>query len=106
MPHRGKLTQRPDSRLYAIDGVKEGLHDALVAFLETSLQGTRGKHVQEEGHRSTEVVIGADTVTVSFSNDLLSVYAPSGANTLIIVKIARKFDEALATRRYDQYFGP
>ncbi|MBK9550436.1 MAG: hypothetical protein IPO52_15375 [Gemmatimonadetes bacterium] len=106
MPHRGKLTQRPDSRLYAIDGVKEGLHDALVAFLVTSLQGTRGKHIQEEGHRSTEVVIGTDTVTVSFSNDLLSVYAPSGANTLIIVKIARKFDEALATRRYDQYFGP
>ncbi len=104
LPHRGILIEKPSSREYHVNGVKVELHEALIAFLETTLNGTRGQLKEYDGNRYTDVVIGSDTVTVSHSEERLVVFVGAGAKSLIVVTIARKFDAALATRRYDALF--
>jgi hypothetical protein len=106
MPHRGTLVEKTSSREYRLNDAKAELSEALIGFLETTMGGKRGKVEAGDGYRYTDVAIGADTVTVSFSDGAISVFVGAGANTLIIANIARKFDAALATRRYDRSFTP
>jgi hypothetical protein len=104
MPHRGTLVEKPSSREYHVNDAKAELHEALIAFLETTMSGTRGQPENSDGNRYTDVVIGSDTVTVSFSEGRVVVFVGAGAKSLIVATIARKFDAALATRRYDALF--
>jgi putative flippase GtrA len=105
MPRRGTLLEKQGSREYRLEHAKAELGEALIAFLESAMSGVRGKVEAGDEYRYTEVSIGTDTVTVSFSDEIISVWANTGANTLVVANIARKFDAALATRRYDKYFG-
>ncbi len=104
MPHRGTLMEKPSTREYHINDAKAELHEALIAFLETTMNGTRGPLENSDGNRYTDVVIGSDTVTVSHSETRVVVFVGAGAKSLIVATIARKFDAALATRRYDTLF--
>lgn len=106
MPRRGTLLEKQGSREYRLEHAKAELSEALISFLESAMRGVRGNVDAGDGYRYTEVRIGTDTVTVSFSDEIISVWAKTGANTLVVANIARKFDAALATRRYDKLFVP
>ncbi len=104
MPHRGTLVEKTSSREYRLNDAKAELSEALIGFLESAMGGVRGSVRADEGYRYTDVAIGVETVTVSFSDGVISVFVGAGANSLIVANIARKFDAALATRRYDRSF--
>lgn len=106
LPYRGKLsTERDGYREYRLQMAGRPVVEALVEFLKTEFKAemkTRGD--ETSGY---ELRIGGRVVNVTSQEDarVLSVWMERGTDTHLVADIARRFDEALATGKYDALFG-
>lgn len=106
LPWRGTLTlDYSGYREYRIGPALAGLRPALIDFLVAEFQAQRLP--AEEADFSHEVVIGGDTVHISFREEdhHVGVWMDRGTDTQLVATIAERFDAALATRRYDHLMG-
>jgi hypothetical protein len=108
LPYRGRLTTTSDgSHYYALTPGGQPLADAIVAFLVSELGGTRLPRGEYE--TSDKVRVGQNTVSVSptsgATDPQVSVSLAVGEqNATLIPEIAHRFDQALASGKYDQLF--
>lgn len=105
LPHRGFLMYDDENyREYRLAPARAGLRDALIEFLVSEFGGER---LGAEGTvPSPEVRIGDTEVHVSHDADRqhVSVWVDRGANTRLVLDIARRFDAALESGKYDHLF--
>lgn len=102
MLRRGLLTQEPGYRQYDLSPVDSGMQEVVEQFLIDELHATR-KPPSPNDFSSTLMVDG-QAVHVYFTDNKVGVFMDRNTNTLPVATIARKFDEALATRRHDSHF--
>lgn len=106
LPHRGVLMfNDPDYREYRWAPAREGLREALIAFLVTEFKGERLPHAASAF--AHEVRIGSATVNVSYEPERhhVGLWVNRGMDTRLVLDIGRRFDEALRSGRYDHLFG-
>lgn len=106
MPRRGTLTvDYSGYREYRIGPALAGLRPALIDFLAAEFQAERLP--AEEGDFSQRVLIGGDTVSVSFREEdhHVGVWMDRGTDNRLVATIAERFDAALRTGLYDHLFG-
>lgn len=106
MVHRGLLREESDYREYRVHRATSALQNALVEYLVAELHGEALPTTSAGGNR--EVKIDGRTVNVSFSEDdhHVGVWMERGKDTQLVSTIAKRFDAALATRKYDALFTP
>lgn len=102
MPHRGRLKQEPGYRQYDLSPVDSTMGEALIEFMIKEMGGERLP--AREYASSVEVKFNEGVVHVMSSDNRVSTFMERGSNTIHMVTLARKFDAALATRRYDSHF--
>lgn len=113
LPYHGKISNSgSDSyREYRLLPVNSGMKDTLAAFIEREMGGVRQPPAPQFGSDVIVFKVGEGTVFVSDHEDHASVYSdhdrngrtsnPSGR---AVEEIGRRFNEALATRKYDHLF--
>lgn len=101
LPCRGLLREEDDYREYRVSPAREALQRALIDFLVAELHGERPPRVR--AGESSEVKLDGRTVNVSFSEESshVGVWIERGPDTQLVATIAKRFDAALATRKYD-----
>jgi hypothetical protein len=107
LPYRGDLSTEADGRQsYWLEPVRDGLRPALIELLVAELHAEVLPH--EEGAYTQLVRIDGRTIEVSYGADshYVNVATPrSDPPSPIVARIAERFDAALATGRYDAFFG-
>jgi len=106
LPRRGTLTiDYTGYREYRIGPALAGLRPALIEFLVAEFQAER--LLVEADAFAHQVVIGSDTVHVSFraEDHHVGVWMDRGTDSRLVAKIGERFDAALRTGRYDHHFG-
>lgn len=106
LPWRGTLTlDYTGYREYRLAPAREGLREALVAFLVEELGGEALPATPDA--YAHEVRIGEAVVKVSWSarDGQVGVWMDRGTDAALVVTIAERFDAALATFRYDHLLG-
>jgi hypothetical protein len=105
LPYRGRLSVDADGyREYDLLPVKPEMRDTLVGFLQRELAADR--FPPEPYGTSVSVRIGADTVHVMSHEDNVGLWMDRGTDSRLVEDIAKRFDEALGTGRYDDLFAP
>lgn len=106
MPYRGTLSTDSDYREYRVGPALAGLRPALIDWLVTEFKAERVTN--DEAAFTQEVKIGETVIHVSFSPDgesHVGVWMDRGPDTQLVAEIARRFDAALATYRFDTFIG-
>lgn len=107
LPYRGLLTTDRDGyREYKLFLAGQAVADALVEFLKAEF--TVESVTKPEYVAGYEVSVSGRVVHVMVQEDagVISVWMERGTDTSLVAEIARRFDEALATGRYDAAFQP
>jgi hypothetical protein len=107
LPYRGQMSGGPgDSyREYRLMPVTPEMKDTLAAFIEREMGGVRQPPAPQFGESVIVFQLGAHTVFVSDHEDHASVYSDHESDSGRAVEaIAKRFDEALKTRKYDHLF--
>ena len=108
LPWHGTLSMETSGdRTYRIEKGSDSLRTALVAFLVARFSAE--PQPVDSGAYEYPVKIGGHIVNVAHSGDFGTVLVSlqeRGTDTTLVPDIARQFDEALATGRYDSMFGP
>ena len=106
LPHRGTVTTSSGGyREYHVEPAGEAMFQALVAFLRDEMGATRtAADEQAIGYR---VTIEEQHVSVIHddSGHRVGIYMDRGEDSRLVLKIAERFDAALATGKYDGMFG-
>lgn len=105
LPHRGLLaTDRDGYREYKLFLAGQAVADALVEFLQGGF--TVESVTKPEYVAGYEVTVSGRVVHVMVQEEagVVSVWMERGTDTALVAEIARRFDEALATGRYDDAF--
>ena len=107
LPYQGTLWTGTDGdRTYRIEKASDSLRTALVAFLVARFAGE--PQPADSGAYEYPVKIGDRTVNVAHGAGISAVLVSlqdRGSDTTLVPGIARQFNEALATGRYDSMFG-
>lgn len=105
LPFRGKLTVEDDGyREYRLPTSRRALYDELVDFIVRAFEATPDSAAADTEAR--ELIVGGKTVNVSFYSQQPSVWMSRGENSRLVAEIARRFDQKLATGKYDSQFAP
>lgn len=107
MPYRGRLTTDTDGyREYRLLLAGQEVADVLLEFLKTEFQAE--PPAKKEYVNAYEARVSGRVVTVMIQDDarVVSLWMERGTDTSLVAEIAKRFDEALATGRYDAAFGP
>lgn len=102
MPRRGLLKEEPGYRQYDISPVDSGMRDVVEQFLIDKFHAT-AKPDAPTDYSHTLLVDGMQ-VHIYFTENKVGVFMDRYTNTDLMVVIAKKFDEALATRQFDSHF--
>ncbi len=108
LPYRGELSVQGDgARVYRLEPAGAPLRDALVAFLITQLGAERLPAA--EGAYEYPVRLGGRVLRIALLSDhyvTVTADRPGGAaaDSVVVPDLARRFDAALATGRYDALF--
>ncbi|MFN8651825.1 MAG: hypothetical protein U0133_08010 [Gemmatimonadales bacterium] len=104
-PYTGVMSSNdPGYREYRLHLATEGLRTAMVDWLVNAMQGERLP--VDSGAYAEEVRVRGQVVYLSWSeaDGHVGVWVDSGTDTRIVLEIARRFNAALATGRYDRFF--
>ena len=105
LPFRGRLQVEDDGyREYRLPTGRRALYDALVEFVLREWQA-KPDSVGPDAE-SRELTIGEKVVNVSYYSEQPSVWMARGENSQLVAEIARRFDQELATGKYDRLFAP
>lgn len=105
LPYRGSLSwDEPSYREYRVYLAKESLREAMIQWLIAEFKAERVP--TEEGRYSQQVRIDGKPVYLSWSEDdeHVGVWMDRGEDNSLVPMIAERFDQALATGRYDGDF--
>ena len=102
LPYHGKLTSDYTGyREYAIPLAGDRVMEALIQFIRTEFGATPFS----SGSYATELRVGEQTIYLSRADSApLRVWTDRGTDSEIIARIASRFDEELASGRYDALF--
>jgi len=108
LPWRGELTVEGDGhRTYRLEKGTEGLRAGLIAFLVKEFNAV--PQPADSGAYKVPVTIQGRTVEVAFSSEFgyVAVTTTEGTaeDATLVETIARRFDAALATGKYDDLIG-
>ena len=107
LPYYGTLSADTNGdRTYRIEKASDSLRTALVAFLVARFKAE--PEPADSGAYEYPVKIGDRIVNVAHGSGISAILVSlqdRGADSTLIPEIARQFDEALATGRYDSMFG-
>ena len=106
IPYRGQLTLNKDWNEYRLEPAGEGLRQAILEFLVAEFNGTR----TEMDASAYQIPVTIDGHKVNVANgssfDYVSISLDHGDTNLVLLEtIAKRFDAALATGKYDSLFG-
>lgn len=105
LPYRGTVsTSSSGYREYHVEPVSDAMVDAFVAFLRDEMGGRRtGEDEAAVGYRLT---IDGQPVNVIHDESAhrVGVYMDHGVDSRLVLKIAERFDAALASGKYDGTF--
>lgn len=104
-PYTGVMSSNsPGYREYRVHLATEGLRRAMIDWLVNDLGGE--PLPVDSGAYAEEVRVRGQVVHLSWSESdgHVGVWVDSGTNTDIVLEIARRFNAALATGRYDRFF--
>jgi hypothetical protein len=107
IPYRGEVSVEKDGyRTYRIEKGTEGLRRAVIEFLVNEFNAVR--QPADSGAYDVPVKIDGRVVNVAFSSSpnyvSVSFDRRDAGNPALITEIAKRFDAALATGRYDSLF--
>lgn len=105
LPYRGRLSQEGSYREYRIAGATPALRAAVVEFLVAEF-GARPLPFNEADF-AREARIGESSVFVGYDDydAHVGIWMNRDTDTSLVATIAERFDEALATGRYDPLFA-
>ena len=106
IPYHGKLTLNTDWSEYRLEPAGEGLRQAIVEFLVAEFKGVRA----EMDGSAYQIPVTVDGHKVNVANgssfNYVSIALDHGDTNLVLLEtIAKRFDAALATGKYDSLFG-
>ena len=107
LAYHGELTLSKNFSAYKLEPAREALRDAVIEFLVAEMNGERVP--VDSGAYEHPVKVHGQTVNVAYgsSPSYVSVSLDRGAaDQTLLQTIARRFDAALATGKYDAMFGP
>ena len=105
LPYRGAVTTTSgEYREYHVEPAGEALYQALIAFLRDEMGATRS--AEDEAAIGYRMTVDGKQVFVIHDEDAhrVGVYMDRGVDSRLVLKIAERFDAALATGRYDGMF--
>ena len=106
LAYYGELTLTKSFSAYKLEPAREALRGAVIEFLVTEMNGERVP--VDSGAYEYPVKVNGQTVSVAYgsSPSYVSVSLDRGATDQTLLQtIARRFDAALATGKYDAMFG-
>ena len=106
LPYRGTVaTSSGNYREYHVEPAGKAMFDALVAFLRDEMGATRTP--EDEGAIGFRMTIDGQHVNVIHDESAhrVGVYMDRGVDSHLVLRIAERFDAALATGKYDGMFG-
>jgi len=106
LPYHGTVTTSSgDYREYHVEPAGDAMYDALVRFLRDEMGGTRT--AEDEAAVGYRVRVEGQGVYVIKDENAhrVGVYMDRGKDSRLVLKIAERFDSALATGKYDEMFG-
>jgi hypothetical protein len=105
LPYRGSVTTSSDGyREYHVEPAGQAMYEALVGFLRDEMGATRS--AEDEAAVGYRVRVDGQGVYVidDESAHRVGVYMDRGVDSRLVLKIAERFDSALATGKYDAMF--
>ncbi|MCA9728158.1 MAG: hypothetical protein KC729_10775, partial [Candidatus Eisenbacteria bacterium] len=104
LPYHGSVWREPYSsyREYRVLPVDPAMLDVVIGFLRDDLSATPAP--EENGGGSFAFRIGEQLVHVAYYDDHVGLWMDHGVDAELVEEIARRFDELLATGRYDEMF--
>ena len=106
LPYFGTLSVEGGERNYRIEKASDSLRTALIAFLVARFKAT--PPLVDPGDYEYPVAIGDRIVNVAHGTGtsyLIVSMKDRGTDSTLVPEIARQFNEALATGKYDSMFG-
>jgi len=106
LPYHGTVTTSSgDYREYHVEPAGDAMYDALVRFLRDEMGGTRT--AEDEAAVGYRVRVEGQGVYVIKDENAhrVGLYMDRGKDSRLVLKIAERFDSALATGKYDEMFG-
>jgi hypothetical protein len=106
LPHRGLVTTTMgEYREYHVEPAGAAMYQALIDFLKTEMNATRSSADEAAvGYRLTVDGQGVYVIHDEHAHRV-GVYMDRGVDSRLVMKIAERFDAALATGKYDGMFG-
>jgi len=106
IPYQGRVYESAGYRSYKLEPASEGLRTALIDFLVVEMKAKRVP--VDSGAYEYPITIDGQTVDIGYSSSpgYVSATLKSDSTDIELLRtIARRFDAALATGKYDALFG-
>jgi hypothetical protein len=105
LPYRGKLSLGGDGyREYRLQLAGQPVVEALVEFLKVEFKAESASKDEATSWYKVRIAGRVVNVTTTGDDPIVSVWMERGTDTQLVADIARRFDEALATGKYDALF--
>ena len=106
LPHRGTVTTSSGGyREYHMEPAGDPMFQALVSFLRDEMSATRTPEDEKASGYRLQVEGQSVYVINDESAHRVGIYMDRGVDSRLVLKIAERFDAALATGKYDGMFG-